>query len=541
MNAGHMNAGEVALELRNIHKRFPGVHALKGISFDVRAGEVHALVGENGAGKSTLIKVMAGVHQPDEGELLVRNNAVTFQSPKDAQTRGIDTIHQELSLYPELSVAENIFLGHAPMRHLGPTWSPLNVIDWQDMNTQAATLLAELDASDIDVRRKVGTLNIGNRQRVEIAKALSLEASVLIMDEPTAALTEADVAQLFILTKKLRERGVAIIYITHRLREVFELADRVTVLRDGAYIGSHPTTETNERQLISMMVGRTIDQLFPKQTGTIGEVVLEVNHLHAPPLTNDVSLTVRAGEIVGLAGLVGSGRSETAQALFGIRPIEGGEVRINGEVVNIDTPRAAIRHGIAYVPEDRALQGLIRPMTIRENVSLAVLQDIAQGVFLNDRAERALARDAIEQFAIRATGGEQVAGNLSGGNQQKVVVSKWLASKPKVLIIDEPTRGVDVGAKAEIHRLMSELAVREGLAILMISSELLEILGMSDRVLVMREGHLVAAFAREDFAVGDDNTQARAQEHIAAAMMRTHTTPAKTLTDIPASQVGATS
>jgi ABC-type sugar transport system ATPase subunit len=462
-----MNAGEVVLELRNVHKRFPGVHALKGVSFDVRAGEVHALVGENGAGKSTLIKVMAGVHQPDEGELLVHNTAVTFQSPKDAQTRGIDTIHQELSLYPELSVAENIFLGHAPMRHLGPAWSRLNVIDWQEMNTQAATLLAELDASDIDVRRKVGTLNIGNRQRVEIAKALSLEASVLIMDEPTAALTEADVAQLFILTKKLRERGVAIIYITHRLREVFELADRVTVLRDGAYIGSHPTAETNERQLISMMVGRTIDQLFPKQTGTIGEVVLEVNHLHAPPLTNDVSLTVRAGEIVGVAGLVGSGRSETAQALFGIRPIEGGEVHINGEVVNIDTPRAAIRHGIAYVPEDRALQGLIRPMTIRENVSLAVLQDIAQGVFLNDRAERALAAEAIEQFAIRATSGEQVAGNLSGGNQQKVVVSKWLASKPKVLIIDEPTRGVDVGAKAEIHRLMSELAVREGLAILM--------------------------------------------------------------------------
>ncbi len=540
MSADRVSAGEVVLALRNVHKRFPGVHALKGVSFDVRAGEVHALVGENGAGKSTLIKVMAGVHQPDEGELLVQGHAVNFQSPKDAQAHGIDTIHQELSLYPELSVAENIFLGHAPMRHLGPDWSPLNVIDWRAMNAQAAALLAELDAADIDVRSKVGTLNIGNRQRVEIAKALSLEARVLIMDEPTAALTEADVAQLFILTKKLRERGVAIIYITHRLREVFELADRVTVLRDGAYIGSHPTHETDERELISMMVGRTIDQLFPKQTGKIGEVVLEVSHLHAPPLTNDVSLTVRAGEIVGLAGLVGSGRSETAQALFGIRPLEGGEVRINGEVVSIDSPRAAIRHGIAYVPEDRALQGLIRPMTIRENVSLAVLQDIAQGVFLNDRAERELAHEAIEQFAIRATGGEQVAGNLSGGNQQKVVVSKWLASKPKVLIIDEPTRGVDVGAKAEIHRLMSELAADEGLAILMISSELPEVLGMSDRVLVMREGQLVAEFAREDFADSDPQTQARAQERIAAAMMRTPTTAAETPTDLPV-QVGATS
>lgn len=516
-----MSAGEVVLALRNIHKRFPGVHALKGVSFDVRAGEVHALVGENGAGKSTLIKVMAGVHAPDEGELLVQGETVHFSSPKDAQARGIDTIHQELSLYPELSVAENIFLGHAPVRQLGPAWYPLNVIDWREMNARAAALLAELDAADIDVRSKVGTLNIGNRQRVEIAKALSLEARVLIMDEPTAALTEADVARLFVLTKKLRQRGVAIIYITHRLREVFELADRVTVLRDGAYVGSQPLPDTSERQLISMMVGRTIDQLFPKQTGNIGEVVLEVQNLHAPPLTHNVSLTVRAGEIVGLAGLVGSGRSETAQALFGIRPIDSGTVAINGKHVTINTPRDAIRHGLAYVPEDRALQGLIRPMTIRENVSLAVLQDIAKGVFLNERSERKLAQDAIDQFAIRATSGEQVAGNLSGGNQQKVVVSKWLASKPNVLIIDEPTRGVDVGAKAEIHRLISELAVREGLAILMISSELPEILGMSDRVLVMREGQLVAEFARAEFAGADVASQERAQEHIAAAMMRT--------------------
>lgn len=526
-----MSAGEVVLELRNIHKRFPGVHALKGVSFDVRAGEVHALVGENGAGKSTLIKVMAGVHAPDEGELLVHGETVHFTSPKDAQARGIDTIHQELSLYPELSVAENIFLGHAPVRQVGPAWCSVNVIDWRHMNAQAAALLAELDASDIDVRSKVGTLNIGNRQRVEIAKALSLEARVLIMDEPTAALTETDVARLFALTKKLRQRGVAIIYITHRLREVFELADRVTVLRDGAYVGSHALVDSNESQLISMMVGRTIDQLFPKQTGNIGEVVLDVRGLHAPPLSNNVSLTVRAGEIVGLAGLVGSGRSETAQALFGIRPIDSGEVLIDGKHVTINTPRDAIHHGIAYVPEDRALQGLIRPMTIRENVSLAVLPDISQGIFLNDRAERTLAERAIDQFAIRATGGEQVAGNLSGGNQQKVVVSKWLASKPKVLIIDEPTRGVDVGAKAEIHRLISELAVQEGLAILMISSELPEVLGMSDRVLVMREGQLVAEFARADFASGDftngnftnsnTNSNADTQERIAAAMMRT--------------------
>ncbi|MEM7735529.1 MAG: sugar ABC transporter ATP-binding protein [Deinococcota bacterium] len=525
------------LDLRGVHKRFPGVHALRGVDFSLHAGEIHALVGENGAGKSTLIKIMSGVHQPDEGRVLVSGQSVNFQSPKDAQTHGIDTIHQELSLYPELSVAENIFLGHAPMRQVGPAWSPVNVLDWETMRTRAQELLADLDASDIDVRAKVGSLNIGNRQRVEIAKALSLEASVLIMDEPTAALTEADVAKLFVLTKRLRERGVGIIYITHRLTEVFELADRVTVLRDGSYIDSKPTPETNEAEVISMMVGRTIEQLFPKQMGSPGEVVLEVRNLTSPPLTKNVSFSVRAGEIVGLAGLVGSGRSETAQVLFGITPATSGEVLLNGQSVNLTNPTEAIAAGIAYVPEDRAQQGLIRPMTIRENVSLAVLSGNNLNQFIDSSTETQLAADAITQFAIRATGGEQVVGKLSGGNQQKVVVSKWLASKPKLLIIDEPTRGVDVGAKAEIHRIISALAVEQGLAILMISSELPEILGMSDRVLVMREGELVAEFARHEFAHDGKNdapldglkdnqkdNQAerlkQTQERIAAAMMR---------------------
>ncbi|MEM6430230.1 MAG: sugar ABC transporter ATP-binding protein [Deinococcota bacterium] len=523
------------LELRGVHKRFPGVHALRGVDFSLHAGEIHALVGENGAGKSTLIKIMSGVHQPDEGQVLVGGQPVNFGSPKDAQTHGIDTIHQELSLYPELSVAENIFLGHAPMRHVGPAWSPVNLLDWDTMRTRAQALLADLDASDIDVRAKVGSLNIGNRQRVEIAKALSLDASVLIMDEPTAALTEADVAKLFVLTKRLRERGVGIIYITHRLTEVFELADRVTVLRDGSYIGSKPTPETNEAEVISMMVGRTIEQLFPKQVGSPGEVVLEVRNLTAPPLTKNVSFNVRAGEIVGLAGLVGSGRSETAQVLFGITPATSGEILLNGQPLNATTPTEAIAAGIAYVPEDRAQQGLIRPMTIRENVSLAVLSGNDLNQFIDRATETRLAADAITQFAIRATGGEQVVGKLSGGNQQKVVVSKWLASNPKLLIIDEPTRGVDVGAKAEIHRIISALAVEQGLAILMISSELPEILGMSDRVLVMREGELVAEFARHEFADDvSDNQEHQAddakasgaerlkqtQERIAAAMMR---------------------
>ena len=500
---------EPLLRLKQIHKRFPGVHALKGVDFDVRAGEVHALMGENGAGKSTLIKVMAGVHKPNEGSLFLNGKEVVFNSPRDAQTHGIDTIHQELSLYPELSVAENIFMGHAPKR------GPFNVLDWPQMERRATELLAELGIFDMDVRRKVGTLNVGNRQRVEIAKALSLDARLLIMDEPTAALTESDVESLFQTVRLLRERGVGIIYISHKLSEVFTLADRVSVLRDGQYIGTQDVKDTSEAQLITMMVGRSIDTLFPKQASNIKDVVLEVKNLTREPLTRDVTFTVRAGEIVGLAGLVGAGRSETAQVIFGILPADSGSISMNGKTVSIKQPAQAVQHGIAYVPEDRGTQGLIKQMSIRENVSLAVLKQLSTQSFINRKQDTALAKQAIAQFGIRAFGTEQTVNKLSGGNQQKVVVSKWLASEPKLLIMDEPTRGVDVGAKAEIHRLMSQLAAERGLAILMISSELPEILGMSDRVLVMRAGRLVAEFSREEAN----------QEVIAQAMMGDSVTP----------------
>lgn len=493
------------LKLTGIHKSFTGVQALRGVDFEVRAGEVHALLGENGAGKSTLIKIMSGIHKPERGELLFEGQPVELNSPREAQALGIDTIHQELSLYPELSVAENIFMGHAPTRRLGP----FNVLDWETMVRRAQEILADLEVHDLDVRRKVGTLNVGNRQRIEIAKALSLNAKLLIMDEPTAALTETDVEGLFRITRLLRDRGVGIIYISHKLSEVFALADRVTVLRDGQYIGTQEVAATNEHDLISMMVGRPIDTLFPKQEAEIGEVVLELKNLTREPHTRAVSLTLRAGEIVGLAGLVGSGRSETAQVVFGITPAKGGEIWVNGEPVTIRNPAQAVAHGIAYIPEDRGTQGLIRPMNIRENVSLAVLREVASGGFIDTGRETALAKDSIKRFNIRASGPEQTVGKLSGGNQQKVVVGKWLASNPKVLIIDEPTRGVDVGAKAEIHRLISLLAVERGLAILMISSELPEILGMSDRVLVMRGGRIVAEFARAEAT----------QERVAEAMM----------------------
>ena len=493
------------LEMHEINKHFPGVHALKDAHFDVRPGEVHALIGENGAGKSTLIKIVSGVYQPDTGNIQLEKQPVHFADPREAQYAGIATIYQELGLYPELSVAENIFMGHAPMKkRLG-----FETINWEQMETEAEALLAELNIQNLDVQAKVGTLNVGNRQRVEIAKALSLDARILIMDEPTAALTESDVEQLFSIVRLLRERGVSIIYISHRLNEVFELADRVTVLRDGEYIGTHEVKDTSESELISMMVGRTIDNLFPKQDADIGDVVLEVRNLNRPPLTRDISFSVRAGEIVGLAGLVGSGRSETAQVIFGVLPAESGEILLGGEPVKISRPSEAVEYGIGYVPEDRGHQGLIREMTIRENTSMPVLKTVSKNTFINRGKERQLANRSIQQLSIRATGPDQITNKLSGGNQQKVVVSKWLASNPKLLIMDEPTRGIDVGAKAEIHRLMSRLAAEEGLAILMISSELPEILAMSDRILVMREGRLVGEFTREQAT----------QEVIAHAMM----------------------
>lgn len=398
-------------------------------------------------------------------------------------------------------MAENIFMGHAPRNRL-------RMIDWRAMNARAREILDSLNITDMDVNRKVGTMTVGNRQRVEIAKALSLNARILIMDEPTAALTEADVQRLFSIVRLLRERGVGIIYISHRMEEVFLLADRVTVLRDGLYVDTKQVSETNQDELISLMVGRTIDHLFPKLPTTIGEPVLEVRNLVRKPLTRGISLQIRRGEIVGVAGLVGSGRSELAQVIFGITPAEGGEILVDGKPVRIRRPADAMNLGIAYVPEDRGTQGLIRQMRIRENVSLAMLRQLAHGAFIRFGAERKLAQETIRQLNIRAYSYDQIVNKLSGGNQQKVVVGKWLARKPRVLIMDEPTRGIDVGAKAEIHRLMSELA-QQGMAVLMISSELPEVLGMSDRILVMRNGRISGEFSRAEAT----------QEQIAQAMM----------------------
>jgi rhamnose transport system ATP-binding protein len=476
------------LEVREIEKAFPGVRALSGVSFDVRPGEVHALLGENGAGKSTLIKIVSGVYQPDSGAILIDGRETRFATPEDAKRAGVATIYQELLLFPELTVAENIFLGHAPLAGFGR-------IDWAAMRAKAEALLASLEIDDLAADQIVGALSVGNRQRVEILRALSHEARILIMDEPTAALTESDVTRLFDIVRRLKGRGVGIVYISHRLDEIFAIADRVTVLRDGTYVGARQVAETNAAELVQMMVGRRIDNLFPKTVVPVGGPVLEARDIVRRPMTKSVSLTVRAGEIVGLAGLVGSGRSELAQTLFGITPAESGEIRLMGESVKIDSAESGRARGIAYVPEDRGVQGLVRAMSVLHNFSLSALGALSRLGFIDRSAERHMAEQGIRRFSVKTSSVEEIAGHLSGGNQQKIVLGKWLANNPKLLILDEPTRGIDVGAKAEIHRLMGELAAA-GVAILMISSELPEVLGMSDRVLVMREGRLVAEFDR---------------------------------------------
>jgi rhamnose transport system ATP-binding protein len=499
--AGAVASTQPLLSVRHIEKSFPGVRALSGVSFDVAAGEVHALLGENGAGKSTLIKIVSGVFPPDKGEVIVDGKPVNLERPDDARKAGVATIYQELLLFPELTVAENVFMGHAPRAAMGR-------LDWRAMREKTQALLDSLEIHDLRADQIVGALSVGNRQRVEILRALSQDARILIMDEPTAALTEYDVTRLFDIVRRLKTRGVGIIFISHRMDEIFAIADRVTVLRDSAYVATKNIADTDTTELVQLMVGRKIESLFPKIEVPIGEPVLEVRDLERRPMTKKVNLSVRAGEIVGLAGLVGSGRSELAQTIFGVTPAEGGEIFIAGKKVEVHSPAQARSLGVAYVPEDRGTQGLVRPMTVRENFSLAALAKVASGGFIDRAAERKLAQEGVARFAVKTSSLEQVAGKLSGGNQQKIVLGKWLANQPKLLILDEPTRGIDVGAKAEIHRLMGELA-KQGLAILMISSELPEVLGMSDRVLVMREGRLVAEFPRA----------AATQESVGAAMM----------------------
>jgi rhamnose transport system ATP-binding protein len=477
------------LELRGITKTYGGVHALSNVSFGIRPRTVHALVGENGAGKSTLVKILTGVIQPDEGTLLIDGEARRIADPQTAHKLGIVAMYQEPTVFQDLSVAENVFAGRHPRSGLG-------TVAWRQLRSDASRILDELGV-DFGPDTPVRGLGVADRQLLEIAKALTSSARLLIMDEPTAALSPHEADHLFATVRRLRDRGVVIVFISHRLEEVTAIADTVTVLRDGGHVATRPAGELPHDEIIRLMVGRSLDALFPKEPAEIGDVVFKAEGLTRRGVFSDVSFELRRGEIVGLAGFVGSGRTEVAQAIFGIDSLDSGTVAIEGRRFRPRSPRVALRRGLAYLPEDRLNQGLVQPMSIAQNTSMAVLPALTPGGVLRPRRERALARRFMEQLRIRATSVAQVVRSLSGGNQQKVVLSKWLAANPRILILDEPTHGVDVGTKAEVHRTISGLAA-QGLTILLISSELLEVLGMSDRILVMREGRLVAELSREE-------------------------------------------
>jgi ABC-type sugar transport system ATPase subunit len=483
-------ATEAMLEAENIDKRFPGVHALDNVSLTVAPGEVHAVVGENGAGKSTLMKILAGAYSPDQGTIRVDGEAVTIESPRAAHDLGIITIYQELSLVDALSVGENIFLGDLPTRP-GGNWQ----VDWSTVWRRAAELLERVGLR-IQPQTLVRSLSVAQKQMVEIARALARNVRVLILDEPTSSLTERETEKLFEIIAQLKNRGVGIIYISHRLGEVFRIAQRVTVLRDGIVAGSLLVQDASEDLLVRMMVGRDLSRLFTEARPSDAPVRLEVRGLSRRGVLHGITFSLRGGEVVGLAGLVGAGRTELARCLFGADGINGGEILLDGSVVDIRSPGHAVDLGIALVPEDRKLHALILGMGVRENLSLPVLDRLGSPLVPSRRRERALADDYIKSLRIRTPHMEQRVATLSGGNQQKVVIARWLATKPKVLILDEPTRGIDVGAKAEVHALIARLA-EQGVAILMISSELPEILGMSHRILVMRGGRIVADIPRQ--------------------------------------------
>jgi rhamnose transport system ATP-binding protein len=486
--AGDASRETPVVELRDVHKSFGGVRALRGVELVLRRGEVHALVGENGAGKSTLVRILGGVHQPDEGEVLTGGKAVHLHGPADARNRGIAVIYQEPTLFPDLDVAENIYMGRQSRNRLG--------IDWREMYREVDELLASFGVA-MDARTPVQGLSVADQQLVEIAKALSLDAQVVVMDEPTAALSSREIEQLFGIVRGLRDRGVSVLFISHRLEEVFELGDVVTVLRDGEHVITTPAAELDASTLIRHMVGRELGELFPKEAVEIGEPLLEVRGLARRGVFRDISFTLRRGEILGLAGLVGAGRTEVARALFGIDPVDAGEVLLDGKPVTIKSPPDAVAAGMAFVPEDRQHQGLVLEMAIEQNTTLPILRRLTRLGLVQRRRERAVAREYADRLQVRAAGLEQPATALSGGNQQKVVLAKWLATDPAILILDEPTRGIDIGTKAEVHRIISRLA-GQGLAILLISSELPEVLAMADRVLVMHEGRLTGEFSHEE-------------------------------------------
>jgi rhamnose transport system ATP-binding protein len=477
------------LTLTGISKSFPGVKALNEVGLELYAGEVTALIGENGAGKSTLVKSLTGIYQPEAGEIRIDGNRVSMQTPHRAFELGIAAIHQETVLFDELSVAENIYLGHTPRTSLG-------LIDWRKLRSEARKVLDEMGAAHISEDTQLKELGIANKHLVAIARAMSIDSHIVIMDEPTAALSHKEIEDLFTLIEHLKSEGKAILFISHKFDEIYRIADRYTVFRDGEMVGKGLIKDTDQKEIVQMMVGRSVDQIFPKNNIKIGAPILQVANLSHPTEFNNISFDLHQGEILGFYGLVGAGRSEIMQALFGITRASTGSVILDGKRRQFRSPADAIKAGIVYVPEERGKQGIVADLPIYQNVSLPSLHKTSRNGVLQLAEEFALAREFTERLDLRASSLSQPTGTLSGGNQQKVVVAKWLATQPRVIILDEPTKGVDIGSKAAVHAFMGDL-VAQGLSVIMVSSEIPEVLGMSDRVVVMREGLIVDTKAND--------------------------------------------
>ncbi|MCL1811929.1 MAG: sugar ABC transporter ATP-binding protein [Treponema sp.] len=490
------------LELKNISKTFPGVKALSDVHYELKPGEIHALMGENGAGKSTFIKIITGVYSPDSGEILVDGKKVTITTPPDAQALGIAAIYQHVTCFPDLSVAENIFMGHEQ------TASAVKRVDWKTMNRKAQELLDQLDAS-FDARTIMGSLSVARQQIVEIAKALSVNARIIIMDEPTAALSARECEDLYRITKGLKAKGNSVIFISHRFEDMYKLADRVTVFRDGNYVNTWNVSEVDDHKMVVAMVGREINQFFPKRNTVPGEEIFRVEGLSRTGFFRDVNFTVRKGEILALTGLVGAGRTEVCEAIFGISPYDSGTITLDGQPLYHPRPSEALDKGIGYLPEDRLKQGLIMRWEIAKNITLPALERFLNYYLINRKQENETARDLSEKLGVKAQTVHDKVSTLSGGNQQKVIVAKLLTSDMKIIILDEPTKGVDVGAKTAIYSIMNDL-VNAGYGIVMVSSEMPEVLGMSDRIVVMRDGKVSAAF----------ETKGTTQEQILRAAIR---------------------
>jgi len=486
---GEQSASQILIEAKGISKSFAGVEVLRDVDLALYRGEIHALLGENGAGKSTFAKILAGVHRPTRGTITLNGSAVEIQNPLAAQRLGITLIHQEPLSFPDLSVAENLVLG----RLAGSPWSN---VPWKEIEEEAASLMALLGV-DIDVKRPMRGLSIADQQMVEIARALASDSRLIIMDEPTAPLTPKEVETLFTIARRLRDEGRTIIFISHRLEEVRALCDRVTIFRDGNKVATDEIARLTDADIIRLMIGRSLREYLKKQEASIGDVALSVKGLTKAGYFHDISFDIRHGEIVGLGGLVGAGRTDVARALFGIAPADKGEITINGQPVIIDDPARAIDHGLAFVPEDRAIAGIFRTLSVEQNITAAVPEKISNANIINFAAEHEIAKDSIAKLSIRLTSMRQPIGELSGGNQQKSILARWLLTDPEILILDEPTRGIDIGVKAEFYDMIGELAA-SGRAILLISSELPELLALCDRVLVMSEGRITADIPRKD-------------------------------------------